>query len=315
MPQSRGNNTKLSYVEESAFGVTPPSPQMRLIPFSGEELGVKGEAFVRVKDGSERMFTGAGSGYTDVGGKVSLDVELDSIGTLLKHGLGGAVTSGTGAPYTHVITGGSSLPAGLSIEKGFNDVGSFMLFKGCRLDTLSLDFPGDGGPVGATLNILSKSVDTGTSSVASSVLEAEGASLSYQVSVEDGSTVLDNVLAARVSVANRLDKNGFVLGLRERYSIGEGLRRVSGSLVLEFEDFSYYSRFNDVGTSSLKITAVQDGLSMELHLPRIVFTDSAPVPAVKDGGPLTGVLHFMALKDPAEGTDIKITLINNQSAV
>ncbi|MEE9200655.1 MAG: phage tail tube protein [Candidatus Brocadiales bacterium] len=175
MPQSRGNSSRLCYVEEASFGVTPPSPQMRLIPFSGEELGVKGEAFVRVKDGSERMFTGAGSGHIDTGGKVALDIELDSIGTLLKHSLGDVSTSGGSAPYTHVITGGGSLPAGLSIEKGFSDVGRFMLFKGCRLDTLSLNFPGDGGPLSATLDILSKSVDTGTSSVASSVLEAEGA--------------------------------------------------------------------------------------------------------------------------------------------
>ena len=288
---------------------------MRLIPFTAEGLGVRGSAFMQVKDGSERMSTGAGSGHIDTGGKVALDIELDSIGTLLKHSLGNASTSGGGAPYTHVITGGSSLPPGLSIEKGFNDVGSFLLFKGCRIDTLLLNFPGDGGPVTGLLDILSKTADTATGSVASSLLEGEGAPISYQVSIQDGAGVLNNVLNAKLVIANQLDRNGFVLGQRERYSISEGLRYVSGTLTLEFEDFSYYNRFNDLSTSSLKITAVQGSFSMEILLPRIVFNVSAPVPEVKNSGPLVSGLHFAALKDTTEATDIKITLINNQPAI
>ncbi len=315
MAQAKGSSTKLSYVEEDSFGVTPPSPEMRLIPLTREELGVKSNGFIQVKDGAERVSTGAGSGYVDAGGSVALGIELDSIGTLLKHSLGNAVTSGSSAPFTHVISGGSTLPAGLSIEKGFNDVARFMLFKGCRIDSLTLQFPGDGGLVSGTLDILSKTVETATASVASSLLEGEP--ISYQVSIEDGGAALDSVLSAQLVLQNGLDRDGFVLGSRDRYSIGEGLRRVSGSLTLEFEDFSHYTRFYDGGTSSLKITLddVTGGLSMEVLLPRVVFTRSAPAPLVKDAGPLVSVLNFLALKDPSEGTDIKITLINNQSSV
>ena len=315
MTQARGNSVRLSYVEEASFGVTPPGPVMRLMPFTREELGVRSSVFVRTKDGAERLSTGAGSGHIDAGGSVSMDLGLDSAGTLLKHCLGSAVTSGGAAPYTHVISGGSSLPPGLSIEKGFSDVSRFVLFKGCRIDTLSLYFPGDGGPVGATLDVLCKAVETATASVASSYLEDNQAAVSYRVSVEDGATTLGNLLGARLVVANNLDKNGFVLGLRERYSIGAGLRRVSGDLTLEFEDFSYYDRFEGLGASSLKITLLQGSLSMEVLLPRIVFYEKSPLPAVKDAGPLVATLHFIALKDPSEGTDIKITLTNNQPSI
>lgn len=315
MAQARGNSTRLSYVEENSFGVTPPSPQMKLIPFTGEELGVKSEAFIQVRDGAERVSTGARPGYIDAGGKITLDMELNSIGTLLKHGLGSAVTSGSGATFTHVLRGSNSLPSGLSIEKGFSDVGRFMLFKGCRIDTLSLHFPGDGGTVGAALDVLAKSVETASTSIASYLLEDDGAPVSYQVRVEDGAAALENVLGIQLVVDNHLDRDGFVLGSRDRYSIREGLRNISGSLTLGFEDFSYYTRFSSVSTSSLRITALQGAFSMEILLPRIVFTGSSPAPAVKDAGPLAGVLHFLALKDVSEGTDIKITLINNQDKV
>ncbi|MFQ5956178.1 MAG: phage tail tube protein [Candidatus Brocadiales bacterium] len=315
MAQARGNSTKISYVEEGSFGVTPPSPEMRLMPFTSEELSVKGDAFIQVKDGSERVSTSAGSGYMDAGGRMALDIELDSIGTLLKHGLGDSVTTGSSTPFTHVIRGGSGLPPGLSIEKGFSDVGQFMLFKGCRIDTLSLDFPGDGGTVSGTLDILSKAAVTGSTSVASSLLEVAGAPISYQVSIEDGATTLENILGLQLVIRNHLDRDGFVLGSRERHSISEGLRRISGALTLEFEDFSYYERFSDITSSALKITTLQGGFSMEIFLPKIVFTGSAPVPAVRDAGPLAGLLHFVALNDPSEGTDIKITLINNQSVI
>ncbi|MFQ5863158.1 MAG: phage tail tube protein [Candidatus Brocadiales bacterium] len=315
MAQAKGNSTKISYVEEDSFGVTPPSPEMRLIPFTSEKLGVKGDAFIQMKDGLERVLTSAGPGYIDGGGKVVMDIELDSIGTLLKHSLGNSATSGSSAPFTHVIRGGSDLPPGLSIEKGFNDVGQFMLFKGCRIDTLALDFPENGGPISGTLDILSKAVETGSASVASSLLEGEGAPISHQVSIEDGATTLDNTLGVQLVIENHLDVDGFVLGSRERHSIREGLRRISGSLTLEFEDFGYYDRFRDVTTSALKITAVQGNFSMEIFLPRIVFTGMAPAPAVRDAGPLVGELHFVALKDASEGTDMKITLTNNQSVI
>ncbi|MCB7129277.1 MAG: hypothetical protein J3T61_07055, partial [Candidatus Brocadiales bacterium] len=61
--------------------------------------------------------------------------------------------------------------------------------------------------------------------------------------------------------------------------------------------------------------AVQGSFSMEILLPRIVFNVSAPVPEVKNSGPLVSGLHFAALKDTTEATDIKITLINNQPAI
>lgn len=296
MAQARGNSTKLSYVEENYFGVTPPAPEMRLIPFTSEELGVKSEAFIQVKDGAERVSTGAGFGYTYSGGKIVLDMELDSIGTLLKHGLGNAVTSGSAAPFTHVIRGGSSLPPGLSIEKGFNDVGRFMLFRGCRIDTLSFYFPGDGGLVGGTLAILSKTVETASASIASSLLEGNGTPISYQVSVEDGVSVLDNILGAQLVIDNHLDRDGFVLGSRERYSISEGSRRISGSLALKFEDFGYYTRFSDAVTSSLKITAIQGVFSMEILLPSIVFTGSAPRTGGQGRRPAGGCLALCGLE-------------------
>ncbi len=315
MTQARGHSATLSYVEEASFGVTPPGPVMRLMQLAGEELGVRSNAFTEAKDGAERLFTGAGSGHIDAGGSAEIYLGLDSAGTLLKHSLGSAVTTGSAAPYTHVISGGSSLPPGLSIEKAFNDVSRFVLFKGCRIDTISLYLPGDGGPVVTRLEFICKTAETATTSVASSSLEETLGAVSYRVSIEDDAAVLGNVLGAGLVVENNLDKNGFVLGLRERHSIGEGIRRVSGDLTLEFEDFSYYDRFKDLSTSSLKITLLQGSLSMEVFLPKIVFSAKSPLPAVKDAGPLVVPLHFVALKDPSEGTDIKITLTNNQSSI
>lgn len=315
MPPARADSTKIYYVEETSFGVTPPNPVMRLIPFTSEKLGVNSSLFTQVGDAQERMFASAGSGYIDAGGSMTLDIELDSIGTLLKHALGEATSSGSSAPFTHVIRGGSALPPGLSIEKGFSDVGQFMLFKGCRIDAMSLDFPTDGGQVGSTLDIVSKTAQSGSVSVASSLAESDGASISYKVSVEDGANALDNILGVKLLIRNHLDRDGFVLDSRERFSINEGLRQVSGSLVLEFEDFGHYSRHIDLTASSIKITASQGALSMEVFLPRVVFTGSVPVPFVKDAGPIVGVVNFIALKDSAEGTDIKITLVNNQAVI
>lgn len=328
MVQSRGGSARLAYVEETSFGMTPTGSQMRLLPFHEEELEVGHHPFFGVGDGPERVLTRAGQGYIDAGGRVGLELELDSLGTLLKHTLGTSTTTGAQPPFTHVIKGSSLLPQGLSIEKAFTDVGHFLLFKGCRIDRLSIGFTIKESPARdsvinppkAELEVVAKGAEARTTSAASTIVEGQASrALSYHLLVEEGGLVLNDLLGAQLTVENHLQRDGFVLNSRERYSVREGLRQVSGSLVIGFENLNHYGKLTNNTTSSLKIKVLQapaGGIaSLELYLPRVVFAGKAPIPVVKEAGPLGVLLPFTALKDPLEGTDIKVTLINDLSSI
>lgn len=310
---ARGSSARLAYVEEVSFGVPPPNPQMRLIHFSAEELLAEE---LPLEEGRLE-----GLRYIDAGGKIDLELDLDSLGTLLKHTLGLSTTTGAAAPFTHVIKGSSSLPPGLSIEKGFPDIGQFLLFKGCRISGLSLSFP----ELKGSLTLLARGVQTSSTPFASSLApEPPGAGKSdrataHYTTLEEGGLPVSggSALGGQVVIENLLHKDGFVLGQRERYSLQEGPRRVHGSLVLAFEGLGHYSRFFNATPSSIRIRMSApggSGASMEVYLPRIFFRGMAPIPVVKSDG--LGVrIPFTAQEDPVEGTDIKITLVNNVSAV
>ena len=315
MTQATAHNVRLAYVEETSFGVVPPSPQMTVLPLIKEGLYVQDRNFSVVRRGEERVLTATLAGPLEVGGRLDLFLELESIGTLLKHALGSATTTGSSAPYTHLLLGSGSLPPGLSIEKAFLDIDRFLHFKGCRIDRLGLIFPPTGGPIRVELNLLTKGVDVLPGQLASGLTETQTLPLAYSLSLEEGGLAVGGPLVIVLLLENHLFRDGHALGSRERCFLGPGVRRVSGSLLLGTEDMGYFSKYLALNSTSLKINVTApSGSSLEVLLPRVVFTGQISSVTGKAGGVQQGI-SFLALKDDGLGTDIKMTLVNNQPQV
>ncbi|MDI6761234.1 MAG: phage tail tube protein [Candidatus Brocadiaceae bacterium] len=315
MTQATVRNVRLAYAEETSFGVVPPSPLMTVLPLIKEGLNLQDRNFSTARKGEERVLTATSAGPLEVGGRLDLFLELESIGTLLKHALGSATTTGSSAPYTHLLLGSGSLPPGLSIEKAFLDINRFLHFKGCRIDHLGLIFPPTGGPVRVELYLLTKGVDVLSGQLASGLTETQTLPLAYNLSLEEGGLAVGGPLGVELILENHLFKAGHALGSRERYFLGPGVRRVSGSLVLGTEDMGYLSKYLALNSTSLKIkVTAPSGSSLEVSLPRVVFTGQISSVTGRDGAVQQG-LSFLALKDNGLGTDMKVTLINNQPKV
>lgn len=319
MVQAKLHDIRLAYVEETSFGVAPPSPQMYVFPLVEEELAIEDGNFSVAKNGEERVLSTTSLGPLEAGGKLTLLLELESIGTPLKHALGSATTVGSSAPYTHTLLGSSSLPPGLSIEKAFLDIAEFLHLKGCRIDRLRLLFPPSGGPIRVELALLAKGLEVLSGPLAAGLTENQVLPLSYELSLEEGGAVVAGLMGAELLLENHLFREGYALGSRERYFLGPGLRKVSGTLFLEMEDTSYFSKYLGLNSSSLKIsvTAPAGSNSLEVFLPKIVFTGQINSPSGVDGKDLEvrQGISFLALKDDLLGTDIKVTLVNNQPQV
>ena len=315
MTQATAHNVRLAYVEETSFGVVPPSPQMTVLPLIKEELDVQDRNFSVARRGEERVLTATSAGPLEVGGRLDLFLELESIGTLLKHALGSATTTGSSAPYTHLLLGSGSLPPGLSIEKAFLDINRFLHFKGCRIDHLGLIFPPSGGPIRVRLALLTKGMDVLPGQLASGLTETQTLPLAYSLSLEEGGLAVGGPLGIELILENHLFRDGHALGSRERWFLGPGVRRVSGNLLLGTEDMSYLSKYLALNSTSLKISVTApSGGSLEVFLPRVVFTGQISSVTGEDGGVRQGI-SFLALKEDGLGTDMKVTLINNQPKV
>lgn len=315
MTQATAHNVRLAYVEETSFGVAPPSPMMTVLPLIKEGLNVQDRNFSTARKGEERVLTTTSAGPLEAGGRLDLFLELESIGTLLKHALGSATTTGSTAPYTHLLLGSGSLPPGLSIEKAFLDIARFLHFKGCRIDRLGLIFPPTGGPIRVELDLLTKGVDVLPGPLASGLTETQTLPLAYSLSLEEGGLAVGGPLGIELLLENHLFRDGHALGSRERCLLGPGIRRVSGSLLLGTKDMGYFSKYLALNSTSLKINVTApSGGSLEVLLPRVVFTGQTSSATGKEGG-VQQDISFLALKDDGLGTDIKMTLVNNQPQV
>lgn len=320
MGQAKGSNVQLLYAEETAWGTTPASPAAKILPLTKESLGTNINTFLSARLKSDRAITDLRRGNKKVGGTV--DVELDpNFHRLFKYALGSAATTGAG-PYTHVVKGGSAIPTGLSIEKGFTDIAKFLVYRGMRVNTLTLRFPQEGYVTG-TFDFLGRFEGGGTgsgsglgsgASVSASPTDETGTPFtSYEAVVQEGGVAIGIVREAEIQIKNNLQDDGFVLGSETRASAVEGLRQVGGRLVIFFEDLTHYNKFLNGTESSLKFTMSQGALSVEILIPKIIYGGVSPI--VDGPGPLYVGLFFSSKKDATEGTDIKVTFVNNIATI
>lgn len=320
--QAAGCRAQLIYCEETTWGTTPASPVCRVLPFDSEGLATDVDTFssARVK-AADRVITDIKRGNKKIGGPIGFELD-PSFHRLFKHALGSASTTGS-VPYTHVIKGGSALPTGLSIEKGFTDISKYLVYRGLRVDALSLKFPQDGYVTG-TFNFLGRyegggtgsgsGLGSGTSISTSPTNESGNPLTSYDAVVQEGGSTIGIVTDAELGIKNNLQTDGFVLGNDSRVSAVEGLREVTGKLTILFEDLTYYNKFVNGTESSLKFIMTQGNYSIEILIPRIVYAGSSFM-AVERPESLHVTLPFKAKKDAAEGTDIKVTFINGIATI
>lgn len=320
MGQAKGSNVKLLYVEETTWGTTPASPAAKVLPLTKESLGTQINTFMSARLKADRAITDLRRGNKKIGGTV--EFELDpSFHRLFRHALGSAVTVGTG-PYTHVVKGGSALPMGISVEKGFTDLSKYLVYRGLKVNTLLLRFPQEGYVTGV-FDFTGRYEGGGTGSgsglgsggtISASPTDESGTPFtSYEAVVQEGGVTVGIVREADIEIKNNLQQDGFVLGSESRESAVEGLRLVGGRLVIQFEDLLHYNKFLNGTESSLKFTMTQGALSVEILIPKIIYAGVSPI--VEGPGPLNVGLTFTAKKDATEGTDIKVTFINNIATV
>ncbi len=314
MAKANAHNLRLAYVEETVFGAAPFSPRMQVLPLLEEGLAIRNRGFVTPDGGDDRMLVASSAGPVDVEAKLALLLELESIGTILKHTLGGATTTGGFPPFTHTLPDSSSLPPGLSIEKALLDVNYFLHIKGCRVNSLKLLFPQKGGPVRVELSLLTKGVDILSGPMAGSLVETQVLPLSHSLSLLKDSLPVSGLLGMELTIENNLYRDGYVLGSRERYYLEPGIRKLTGKLLMETEDTDYLEEHLNSGNTSLRISVAgpNSAGSLEFLLPKIVFAGYSQFIV---GHEVQQEVSFVALRDDTLGTDIKVTLVNNQPQV
>uniref|UniRef100_A0A6M3KG59 Putative tail protein n=1 Tax=viral metagenome TaxID=1070528 RepID=A0A6M3KG59_9ZZZZ len=320
-----GSNASLGYVEETVWASGTPTIN-QFIPFISETFklernivatdAIRGNASRSIwREGAER-----------INGDINLEIQpTGAIGTLLKHALGRVETagpSGTDSYYVHDIYPSGSLPAGLKFQVDRDN--KFFTYKGCKVNSLSLECA-VGDPLMATFSFLGHSEEysaVGTASTSISTLNP--------LTFDEGVFTLDGteaeVQSFSLNIANNLKEDKGQLGSRYRAAIPRsGFRDVTGTLNLEFDDFTFYSKYYNGTEASmaLKFTAddlidTADAYAFWIECPRIIFTGETPTISGPDV-----VYHDMpftafATDSPSEEWqryEVRMKLINGSSSI
>lgn len=323
MAQAKGSKAKIIYDGEATFGVTNPGIDAHLLPFVSESLRQSRNLIDSKSIRSSRSTRAPVRGNSEVGGDIT--VELDPyMGKLLYHTLGTVSTTGAN-PYSHTFTV-SDLPAGLTVEKQFTDltIPEYFVYNGCKVNSFKVSLKSEGF-IEATFNLMGAGETVSAASIDASVTDYSssavgGAFNAFTATIQEGGTTLGTVTELDFTLENNLDGSVFVIdGTGKRYSLPEGVAKVSGTIRALFQDMTLYNKAINSTETSLVVTITNGTGAGSAYNEKIVFTIdemllSPQSPAV--GGP-EGVmveLPFTAYyQDGSSASIFKVVLWNTQT--
>lgn len=311
MPQAQGAQGRFTYVQESAWGVTPGSPAMKLLKAAvyGESLGGDIEELISNSINSNRAVEAVRGGKIDVKGAIPIEAAALGLGTIFKNILGSNTTTGAG-PYVHTMKRGA-LPAGLTLEKGFTDLAQYFKFTGIKINAASLNINATGLVTGS-LDVVGKDVAVSGTSLGSPTSVAHTPFVSHEAVCQEGGGAA-TLLSMSINITNNIDAPNAV-GSRYVVAATEGRGETTGEIVVMFDSLSLFNKWLNETSSSLQVTLTNGSNSLDILLPNIRYVGDA-VPKIANAQGVVVPLRYRAIYDGTEATDIKLTLTNTEATV
>ncbi len=324
MTQAKGSNAKIIYDAEFTFKTTNPAPDAHVLPFTSETLRMSRNLLDSATLRGSRNPAKPARGNQEIAGDIS--VELDPyMGKLLYHALGTFTTSGS-SPYSHTFTI-ADLPTGLTIEKQFTDLATpeYFVYNGCKINSMRMAVKSEGfvettfSFMGATHTVTAASFDPDATDYTT---EAVGSVFDgFEATIKEGGASLGIATSFDITMENNLDGSVFVIdGTGTRYSLPNGMVKVSGTITALFENDTMYNKALNNAETSLQVTLTHgagtgaaENEKLDIFIDELLFSPQSPTV----GGP-AGVMVELPFtgyyRDGVRGSALSMILWNTQTA-
>lgn len=327
MTRAAGSNAVVTLCQEATWGTTPAalagSDQLYTIGLKSESIKSTKNNFESDMINAFRCTIGLGDGNKAVEGNIVSDLLPEGLELLIMHLLGNPTVTTTGSgPYTHVMKGSSGNFTGLTIEKEFTDIGQFMTYTGCRLNTMAISLVQEGFHE-VTFGFVGKAeaLDTTTKLPSGTPVTFNKSGFTgYQCKVyttmdpatglvTDHYHQLNFVTAGNININNNLETDGYVLGSGDRASVQYGKRSCTGDFTVFFEDAKLYNLYANGTECGVKFE-FDNGIGQKLtfEFPTCKLSGNAPEIASFQG--LNMSLNFSARYNSTSLTDVIVTIVN-----
>lgn len=258
------------------------------------------------------------AGRVSVGGEISTELRYsDEVGTLMRHVLGSAATTGPteSVVYTHTIKLADTQPVGISLEVDADVKGK--LIAGGKINSMTLAGEADGfmtmslGIVGKDMTLITPT--TGITLPVESLIAFPAIAVTYA-----GSPILCDSFSIQLN--NNL--------ITERYKLNSqtiieplrgGKPEITGSFTLDFATDTQFAAFVAQTKSALVVTATGAVItgttpySLTITLPQIVLTSATPM--VSDAGLIKVECSFKAFATDTNTREMTIVLVNTATTI
>jgi hypothetical protein len=320
----RGNTGWLMAQKQSALG-TLATPALPGVAIGAFKTPLTGGGIAPVRSVSELSETDSnrdiGVSYVvsnEVQGSPEFYARDDQVGFWLQALLGNDSVTGAGPNYTHVLTPANTIPY-LSV---WRDVGDTLWesFQDCKVSSLTISGQ-VGQPLSVTPTILGRIATRLTSdpSVSASIPLASG----YVYNENDATIQLSGGTTTLVGQFSITIENGVTTQYTDNVQpidVVEGLRRVSGSFDLVFQNLTEYNSFfyggasgttvsNSIYTTSADFKVAKgSNNSIEFALPSIAY-EAYPIDVNPAGNPIVSSITFVSQRG---GSPVVTATVKNQ---
>jgi hypothetical protein len=308
---ARGSLGKVLIDFEDTFGVDPVTIAATSLPFLSEDLDAsRAQNQSAILTGSRNAARPFG-GNLDVGGSITVPMDVNNIGYWFKLLIGQPVTSGAG-PYTHTfkIDSAVCLPSAV-IEVGFPDVPFYKKFNGMKANSISVQQGGD-GEYTATFNLIGTTMTEDTTTMdASPTVHSLVNFRQFDTSLKEGGVTFTKGTNLSLDLSNNLDGGLYTIGGGgTRTAIPEGTFSGSGQLTYLFDTTGIVTKAIASTETSIEVIATRGSESLSIDLNEVEFGLSLP----KIAGP-AGVTHQISFSsyydNDAAASQVVITLVNS----
>lgn len=276
MTQARGYLGRLVLDFETTFGSNPVTAAGKKLPFNSLEVSGSQNLIDPATITGTRNPVAPGKGNLSVDGGITIPMDLNAIGYWLKAMFGAPTTTGAG-PYTHVFKVGSSQPS-VVLEKGFTDIGQYMLYNGCKISTFKTSFGGD-GELTAQMDIMGAKETIGATEYDATPDAVELNRLNnFQASLKEGGVAFATATSGDFNLDFGLDGDQYTIGANgARGDIPEGILNITGSLKTLFADATLLNKGVNGTKSSLEVAfTLSADASLTFLFPEIVYERKTP---------------------------------------
>tara|TARA_R110000744_G_scaffold50371_1_gene108935 strand:+ start:1638 stop:2558 length:921 start_codon:yes stop_codon:yes gene_type:complete len=303
MAFAQGSRSSLSFAVESAFGTTP-SGNFTNLPFSTHSLNLTKDVLAGTDIQADRMARVNRQGNRQVGGDIVVDLRDGDFDLFLES----AMLSAFPATGTQTIDIGTT-PKYFSIEDYAADVDQARLFTGMSVSSMAISLAPN-QMVATTFSMVGKDMTLSQTQKAQTAASNAAPFDAYSGDISIGTvgspTAIAIVTALDFTLNNSYEAT-FVIGDDSAPSLEAGRAEIEGTLTAYFQDADLINRFINETETAIRVSVDNPTSSAPyvFDFPRVKI-NSADVGV---DGPTSRMItmSFVALRDPTEGTSLRIT--------